>query len=70
MRATFDNFAFYQREVCFCREVAPSISVSVPRCYFAAMDADSGESLALLEDQRPFGELGHCSIRNSQTGFL
>ena len=36
--------------VCFYRDVAPLVSLRMPRCYFAAMDADSGHSLLLLED--------------------
>lgn len=41
---------FYEREVRFYREVAPRVSLRVPRCYGAEMDLDTGEFLLLIED--------------------
>lgn len=45
---------FYEREVRFYREVAPSVSLRVPRCYAAEMDLDAGEFFLLIEDLDAF----------------
>ncbi len=43
----------YVREVEFYREVAPTVDVSVPRCYAAGFDEVTGAHVLLLEDLAP-----------------
>jgi hypothetical protein len=52
-RARGASFRLYEREVRFYREIAPTLSLRVPRCYRSWLDADGGSSGLLLED------LGH-----------
>ena len=43
-------FRFYEREVRFYEELASSLSIAVPRCYWSAYDQGSGDFVLLLED--------------------
>jgi len=43
-------FRFYEREVRFYRELAPSLALATPRCWASAWDADSGDFALLLDD--------------------
>jgi hypothetical protein len=49
-RAVVHSMGFYEREVRFYQELAGKSPVRTPRCYFSAVDLDSGVSLILLED--------------------
>ncbi|TMB91781.1 MAG: DUF1679 domain-containing protein [Chloroflexi bacterium] len=49
-RAQAIAFDMYTREACFYRELAPTLRLSVPRCYFARVDPDTGEAILVLED--------------------
>jgi aminoglycoside/choline kinase family phosphotransferase len=72
VRARYHKFGHYEREVCFYRDVAPQITLRIPRCYFAAMNADSGESLVLLEDLtagRAGDNLVGCSTQEAERLF-
>ncbi len=50
VRAHVHARGLYVRDVHFYRDVAPLVSLRTPRCYFAAIDMESGHSLLLLED--------------------
>jgi hypothetical protein len=52
-RARGMRFRLYEREVRFYREVAPTLQLRVPRCYWSWLDPKDGSSGMLLED------LGH-----------
>jgi thiamine kinase-like enzyme len=52
-RALLNEFDGYGREVRFYAEVAECAGVSVPRCYYGARDASSGDFVLLLEDLAP-----------------
>jgi hypothetical protein len=43
-------FRFYEREVRFYRELAPSLALATPRCWAGGLDAESGDFALLLED--------------------
>lgn len=43
----------YRSEVLFYRELAPTVAVRVPRCYFAALGEREGEFTLVLEDVSP-----------------
>ena len=44
------QFKFYEREVRFYREVAPTARVKVPRVWYEAMNVDTEEFVLVLED--------------------
>lgn len=53
MRRLGNATGVYQREARFYTEIAETAGISVPRCFFAAHDRDTGHCLLLLEDLRP-----------------
>jgi hypothetical protein len=55
-------FRFYEREICFYRDLAHRVPLRVPRCYAAAMDVAADKYLILLED------LGSLSMGNDAAG--
>ena len=62
-------FKFYEREIRFYRELAPRVSVRVPRCYGSVMDVDADDYLILLEDLAalPMGDdAGGCSAAQAE----
>jgi hypothetical protein len=50
IRGMVGLFRFYEREVRFYEELASSLSIAVPRCYWSAYDQDGGHFVLLLED--------------------
>ena len=50
IRGMVGLFRFYEREVRFYEELASSLSIAVPRCYWSAYDQDGGDFVLLLED--------------------
>jgi hypothetical protein len=67
-RAVVHAMGFYEREVRFYRELAAESPVRTPRCYFAAVDMDTGASLLLLEDLSPMRNLAwdHLSVAEAE----
>ena len=62
-------FRFYEREVRFYAELASSLSIAVPRCYWSAYDLDGGAFVLLLEDMgalRAADQLGPGSARDAR----
>jgi hypothetical protein len=49
-KAMFHRLGYAARELAFYRTIAPSSPVRVPTLYFGAVDADTGDSVLLLED--------------------
>jgi hypothetical protein len=49
-RMVGDHFAFYEREGRFYDEIAGSLPVCTPRCYFNHLDPDANEFALVLED--------------------
>jgi hypothetical protein len=45
-----NQFGFYEREIRFYEEVSAKLELRVPRCYHAAIDAEAGSFVLLLED--------------------
>ena len=55
----------YLREVRFYQEIAPRLSVRVPRCHHAEIDSNNTEFVLLLEDlspARPGDQLRGCTV--------
>ena len=50
VRAVCNSLGFFEREVYFYNNIANSMNVHIPHCYYAAFDARQGRSLLLLED--------------------
>jgi thiamine kinase-like enzyme len=52
-RALLTEFDSYGREVLFYTEIGERAGVPIPRCYYGACDATSGDFVLLLEDLAP-----------------
>ena len=65
-RALFHRLGYAARELAFYRSIAPVSGLRVPDLYFGEVDADTGDSVLLLEDlgaQRCLGSLrSECSF--------
>ena len=64
-RAAAKTFRLYEREVRFYQEIAETVDIRIPACYFADIDLDTGDFVLLLEDLRPAvqgDQLGGCSL--------
>lgn len=57
-KALFHRLAFAQREVAFYRNIGPIDGIRLARLYFGAVDADTADSILLLEDLGADGCLG------------
>ncbi len=68
-RATGVQLRNYYREVNFYRELAGRLSLSLPRCYFAAIDGEGPEFALVLEDlapAQPGNQIEGCSVAVAQ----
>jgi len=64
-RATGLALRAYEAEVSFYRDVAHSVDIRTPACYFADIDLASGEFVLVLEDLAPCeqgDQLAGCSV--------
>jgi hypothetical protein len=64
-RATGAALGSYETEVRFYQQVAPTVDISVPLCYFAEVDGESGWFTLVLEDLAPAiqgDQLAGCSV--------
>jgi len=43
----------YEREVFFYRDLAPRLTISLPRCYYAQIDGHGSDFVLLMEDMHP-----------------
>ena len=62
-RAMLQPLRYYEREVRFYQELAPTSALAVPRCYHAAYDPPTGDAVLLLEDlagATPGDDLAGC----------
>jgi aminoglycoside/choline kinase family phosphotransferase len=50
LRKMLSDFDLYKREINFYAEIADKIDMSTPHCYYSALDAETGNSVILLED--------------------
>lgn len=53
-RAIGMGLRVYEREVTFYNQIAGSVEVPKPACYFAAVEKATGESVVVLEDMRGY----------------
>jgi hypothetical protein len=67
-RATGKALRLYEREVGFYREIAETVDIRVPACYYADFDPESGDFVLLMEDLRPAvqgDQLRGCSVEEA-----
>lgn len=50
IRTTLNRFRVYEREIRFYEEVSEEIELRTPRCYYSALNTETGHSVLLLED--------------------
>jgi len=63
----------YRREVEFYRDVAPRLSMRLPRCYYLGVDADGEDFLILMDDlapARPGDQVAGCSPAVARAAVL
>jgi hypothetical protein len=64
-RATGVVLGSYETEVRFYQQVAPTVDISLPRCHFADIEAETGWFTLVLEDLAPAvpgDQLAGCSV--------
>ncbi|NJN51081.1 MAG: phosphotransferase [Gammaproteobacteria bacterium] len=72
-RATGVQLRNYYREVSFYRELAPKVSISLPRCYYADILDEGPDFVLILEDLRPArqgDQLAGCSPAVARSSVL
>lgn len=65
-------FRFYEREVCFYREVGSDAGIRVPAMHFGASDPKTGDFVMLLEDLAPArvgDQLIGCSAEDARSAI-
>lgn len=63
----------YEREVDFYRDLAPTLDISVPECFYAAIDDQGRHFVLLMEDltpARPGDQLAGCSPEVARAAVL
>src|SRR5215831_13035656 len=63
-------FRFYEREVCFYRDVGPNAGIRIPTMHFGAADPQSGDFVMLMEDLAPArvgDQLAGCSAQDARS---
>ncbi len=68
LRAVLNRARLFEREVRFYAELAGTSTLRTPRCYFGAVDAETGGSVLLLEDLaalRPGDNLYGCTLEDA-----
>ncbi len=63
----------YKTEVDFYSQIAPRVSIRVPACYFAAIDADNREHMILMQDMTPArqgDQIAGCSVAVARRAIL
>lgn len=68
-RATGIALRNYEREVRFYKEIASTLDVRMPRCYFADWNSDTGDIAIVLEDMAPAeqgDQLEGCTVERAR----
>ena len=63
-------FRFYEREVCFYRDVGSAAGIRVPTMYFGVADPKSGDFVMLMEDLAPArlgDQLAGCNAEDARS---
>ena len=68
-RATGIDYGLYQTEVRFYQEIAATVAVRAPKCYYADVDPATGDFAVILEDLGPArqgNQLTGCSLADAE----
>ena len=63
------SMRLYETEVAFYRELAPTIEVACPRCYLAAVEPGTANSVIVMEDLAPAeqgDQIAGCSVAQAE----
>lgn len=72
-RATGVDFGLYLTEVRFYQEIAATVAVRAPFCYFADIDESNGDFAVILEDVGPArqgNQLTGCSVADAEQAMI
>ena len=72
-RATGITYGLYLTEVRFYQEIAATVAIRAPACYFAAIEEASGDFVVLLEDLGPArqgNQLTGCSVADAEHAMI
>jgi Phosphotransferase enzyme family len=72
-RATGVSLRNYEREVKFYDEIAPTVGIRVPRCYYGSWDVASGDFVLVLEDAAPAepgDQINGCTWSQAQSALI
>ncbi len=72
-RRTGLDYGLYQREIAFYREIADTVAIRTPHCFFADIDLDTGAFALVLEDLSPArvgNQLAGCSIDDAERAMV
>jgi Phosphotransferase enzyme family len=72
-RATGVALRNYEREVKFYDEIAPTVGIRVPCCYYGSLDAVSGDFVLVLEDAAPAepgDQINGCTPSQAQSALI
>lgn len=72
-RSTAAQFSLYRREVHFYQEIAPLITMRVPRTYAAMVDPTGADFILLFEDLGPArigNQLNSCSLADARLAVI
>ena len=73
LRTIFDKLGQNRREVGFYRELAASENLSVPTCYYSALDPETENTVLLLEDltnARQGDSVAGCSMNDAHRAIM
>jgi aminoglycoside/choline kinase family phosphotransferase len=62
-------FRFYEREVRFYQQIADTVELKTPRCYYSAFEPETGDYVLLLEDLAPArvgDQLAGCTMEQAE----
>ncbi|WP_207790154.1 oxidoreductase family protein [Polymorphobacter arshaanensis] len=72
-RATGIDFGLYQTEVRFYQEIAATVAVRAPHCYYADINPATGDFAVILEDLGPArqgNQLTGCSLADAEQAMI
>src|SRR3990170_8539719 len=68
-REVAEFFRFYEREVRFYEQIADTVELRTPRCYYSAFEPETGDYVLLLEDLAPAkvgDQLAGCTVEQAE----
>jgi Ecdysteroid kinase-like family len=72
-RATGIALRNYEREVKFYEQIAPTVGIRMPQCYYSSFGAESGDFVLVLEDATPAepgDQILGCSLVQAEAALI